>query len=1006
MGEIREAAVFHHPTLKRLIPFLPLLALALLAIWSPLRYGIPVDFDAPNHFYRFVELDWHVRHGDLYPRWFADVYFGFGGPILNFYAPLSYYLLVAIRVLVGSFGLAYLIGFGLSLAVASLGMYCWARDQFASPLAGWVAAAAYGLSPYFYYTMFKRGAYPEMWGLALAPWLFWALRRWIGQPSQSTRLTFTILCAVLLLTHNLSTLLFAPLLLIYGLSELWPAYRSTRGRVEALSHLGLYGGHALLLGAILVVPFLFEAADVQLQRAETVDYHNSFMTWGEMFSAPLPFDPYYIDYPTPHSLAWPQALLGLAAVSFLFAKRPDGRQQKVLVMVAAAQLLILMFLMHSLSLPLWEAFPLARLIQSPWRLVGPATLLLAWLSGAGVMAMPGERRRLILALAAGASIFFFSLTWTYGQALGFYPDSATPLDLNQFERTHLASVGTTGTQEFLPRWVTKLPDQETLAGAYEQNPIPFRLAPPPPDVALVSQEQTLSSTAIAYESPQAFTATVYQFFFPGWTATLDDVSVPIQPSEPDGLITVAVPAGSHHLRVFRQLTLPQMIGTLISLAALGLLFVPWPMPARTAQAVVEVGPALGVRPALALTSLALGLLVLRIAIFDRLDTPFRHTEWNSIPNRLSVKFGDQLELLGFTYPGGAALVSGGALDVRIYWLALQALTTRYSTSVQLVDAYGNRFGQSDNYSPAGIPTVWWPPNKYARDEHRLSSLVGTPPGEYHVHVNVYSGEAGSPYTPLALAGNTGLEYDLGTVTVKPAVPGPSGPLQLVSHTFAAEAATVGDRLAFTLVWNSGDDPLPPLTARFALTDGTGRALFARDFAPAGPEYPTDQWSPNQQVLFPYSLILPPDLPAGPAQATAQLVDADGTALTPAYRLGVINISVPQRSFAIPAMAQRVNYDFKGAIRLLGYDIADDGITLYWQALRPVSVPLTVFVHRFAPDGRFETGHDSPPPRLTTSWLPGEVVVDSHPIAVADHFEIGLYESATGDRFGEPFRVNP
>jgi hypothetical protein len=154
--------------IRRLASSLPLAALARLAAWPLLRYGPPSVIDGPLHFCRLVELEWHVRHGDLYPRWFADLHYGFGAPVLNFYAPLSYYLLLGLRLLGLSFPAAYLAGFALAVVAAIGGMYFWARDEFDSPLAG-LTAAAYGLSPYFYFNVLERGAYPETWGLALAP---------------------------------------------------------------------------------------------------------------------------------------------------------------------------------------------------------------------------------------------------------------------------------------------------------------------------------------------------------------------------------------------------------------------------------------------------------------------------------------------------------------------------------------------------------------------------------------------------------------------------------------------------------------------------------------------------------------------------------------------------------------------------------------------------------------------------------------------------------------------
>ena len=105
------------------------------------------------------------------------------------------------------------------------------------------------------------------------------------------------------------------------------------------------------------------------------------------------------------------------------------------------------------------------------------------------------------------------------------------------------------------------------------------------------------------------------------------------------------------------------------------------------------------------------------------------------------------------------------------------------------------------------------------------------------------------------------------------------------------------------------------------------------------------------------------------------------------------------------MTQRVDHDFGATIRLLGYDLNSDSITLYWQSLKSVGQRLTVFVHKLDERGAFVAGHDCAPLRATTSWLPGEVITDVHPINVGGHFEVGLYDQRTSERYGEIFVEN-
>ncbi|MEK6574913.1 MAG: hypothetical protein AABZ58_11465, partial [Chloroflexota bacterium] len=601
------------------------------------------------------------------------------------------------------------------------------------------------------------------------------------------------------------------------------------------------------------------------------------------------------------------------------------------------------------------------------------------------------------ALAAIASFFFFTLTWTYHAPFDHFPDTLRPADIIRDEIAHPTRLGATNLQEFLPRWVSELPSPDSTLPRYESADIPSRIAALPNSVALIEEHTTLTASKFIYDSPQPFTVDFNIFYFPGWTATLDGNPIPIRPSPPHGVITLDLPAGRHEVHVARQPTSSQVAGSLISLIALLLLGLPLPA-IRTAH---PQSPAETLQPIFAV--LLASLIVLRLAVLDRVETPFSRTRLHSIANPLSVNFDNQLTLIGFDYPDGARGIAGDSLRINLYWRALAPLTTDYHTSVQLVDQYGNRFGQSDHQHPATVPTSRWKLDQYARDEHELLSLSGTPPGKYHLLVTVHD------VTPLNIVMDgqpAGLEYDLGVVTVTRAASQTPGPLRIAESSVAIQTVGVGDRLPFTIAFVSGDSVSPGLTAELQFIGSNGQPIFSTRFAPAGPDYPSEQWTPRELIRYPHSVDLPPDLPAGPAHLTLTFIHPDGSPASQPFDLGTVTITVPERSFAIPAMEYRVDHDFGNTIRLLGYDITPETVTLYWLSLQPASTRLTVFVHNFDTSGNFIGGQDSPPPRPTTSWLSGEVITDVRQFSVGEHFEIGLYDPVTADRFGKPFSNQP
>jgi 4-amino-4-deoxy-L-arabinose transferase-like glycosyltransferase len=96
---------------------------------------------------------------------------------------------------------------------------------------------------------------------------------------------------------------------------------------------------------------------------------------------------------------------------------------------------------------------------------------------------------------------------------------------------------------------------------------------------------------------------------------------------------------------------------------------------------------------------------------------------------------------------------------------------------------------------------------------------------------------------------------------------------------------------------------------------------------------------------------------------------------------------------------------------LGEVVAGPGgtlpVTLYWQAVAPVSQDYTVFLHLLGPDGERYAQHDDPPLRgiqPMTHWQAGEVLPDRRllelPVDMSPgryRLEVGLYELTTGHR---------
>ena len=141
------------------------------------RPGLPRHTDLELHVFRAAEYGEVLRGGVLYPRWAPDFYYGYGYPIFNYYAPLTYAFANVLDALPGvDTVLSVKLVIVAVYALGAYGMYFLARRLFGST-AGVIASAAFVLSPYFLFIdPLMRGDLAEFFALSILPWLFYVFR--------------------------------------------------------------------------------------------------------------------------------------------------------------------------------------------------------------------------------------------------------------------------------------------------------------------------------------------------------------------------------------------------------------------------------------------------------------------------------------------------------------------------------------------------------------------------------------------------------------------------------------------------------------------------------------------------------------------------------------------------------------------------------------------------------------------------------------------------------------
>ncbi len=923
------------------------LVLALIAAAPFLtRPGLPRQTDAELHVYRAAELGHVLRAGIFYPRWAPDFYFGYGYPIFNYYAPLTYYLanlfdLLPLVGIVGGVKGVFLLGF----LSASVGAYLLGRDLF-GPESGVLAAASFIFAPYVVFIdPHARGVLAEHLAICLLPAAFYTFHRVMtGVGGRWSLLGSVVTLAGLLLSHNLLGLVACGLL---GMYWVW-LVASGEGRSRA-------GWGALvfvLMAAITAffwLPFLMERDAIKLQVIGPghFDFREHFVSLGELLAPSRVLDMGATAPRYRMNIGLAQWLLALPALAVFLPSRvlrlavegPDSVESvesfKMLRYFVLSGLL-LVFVMTRGSVRVWERLPGMAYLQFPWRLMGPANLMLA-LSAAGgwslVMTVLPIRRlpwRNGVWAALLAVVLLLALPVLYPPP--WSPDfgGTSPVDIIEWEQQSLA-LGTTSTGDFLPVKAARaaVHPMPSLVDSYVQpgpvDRVNRFVLPDGAQLEIVEHGPLYDRFAIS--TPKKFVLRLYTFYFPGWRAYVDGEEVDIEVAGPEGFITLQVPAGEHEVVVQFEDTPPRTAGWIISGVGFAWLAITltivtvrpdlFPVQRVPVQRLLT----LTLQPSLWLIGVVILFLGLKVVVVDPRDDWLRYTsppgETWAAENKQRANFGNQVELLGYDL-SHQRVRSGGTFSVVCYWRALQPMDVNYQAFVHLVRPLHILWGQEDHLNPGDLPTSRWPVDKYVWDEYDIRVLPGTPPGEYVLNVGVYSMAGGYRLQRIdEVAGGAGDSAVLASVEVTSPLNQPrlseldmeqvvmmpfsEQGVTLLGYSQSQGPVTLPGPWALTLFWRADRGQLAVQTREVVLLnpnpnptpdpngDGDdGRVAYRQSGIPAEGLYPFDVWQPGEIVRDPLLISLPQNLPPGVYQFQVRLgqVDVAGDRSDP---LGIVEV---------------------------------------------------------------------------------------------------------------------
>jgi hypothetical protein len=248
-----------------------------------------------------------------------------------------------------------------------------------------------------------------------------------------------------------------------------------------------------------------------------------------------------------------------------------------------------------------------------------------------------------------------------------------------------------------------------------------------------------------------------------------------------------------------------------------------------------------------------------------------------------------------------------------------------------------------------------------------------------------------------------------------------GKAKLLGYTVDRDTVRPGQQVAVTVYWQA----LVPMTENYAvfvhLVNSAGALSAQRDTFPGLGNFPTSQWKPGDVFADTYRVDIgettyTPDeavvhvglyRPNGPRLT---VFNADGQPLGDGVNL--LPIKLVPRPGEYPNSV-RVNFGDK--LALLGYDMdaravrpgETISVTLYWQALAPMTLDYSVFMHLTSTGGEIPVKNDSLPytsPKRTRRWTTGQVMKEVRTLAIPDYvlpglydIDLGIFSVDTGDR---------
>ena len=241
----------------------------------------------------------------------------------------------------------------------------------------------------------------------------------------------------------------------------------------------------------------------------------------------------------------------------------------------------------------------------------------------------------------------------------------------------------------------------------------------------------------------------------------------------------------------------------------------------------------------------------------------------NLPNPVYVRFGDQMELLGYEYGNRGRYAPGDVLEIRVYWRGLVQMERNYTLRWEILDAEGHAHGTAELYPGWGnYATSLWKPGQVVRDTYRIRIGDDMPsPGMGVVALTVLDAASDSPLPATDPQGRfLGLQFRLRPFKMAAGMtigPTDAGAEYVLGERIAlvarqAQANPDDHTISLHLTWQALAPMDKDYIAFIHVVDASGATVWQVDRQPRNGAYPTSLWDVGEIVDDVIAIRLPDD----------------------------------------------------------------------------------------------------------------------------------------------------